>query len=250
MIFKTVILIASVMLGAVLANWFRSGSPSRLKILLAFSGAYLLALAMMHLLPEIFAHQSHDHIDGHDHGHHHNPLPGLLVMLGFLFQVILEMISHGVEHGHAHRELKRPKHNIPIAAMLSLCLHAFIESIPIGTQLHIPEISNKLFWGIALHHIPVGIVLFSLLRERKLSLVLTYSLLMVFAIMAPLGMITGQFLPDINQLNTYATAFVAGIFLHISTTILFEASEDHRFNLVKIASVVVAIIVAWFFSTH
>lgn len=236
------------MLGASLANWFRHGNPLRLKILLAFSGAYLLALAMMHLLPEIFAHQSHE--QEHTHVHHHNPLPGLLVMLGFLFQVVLEMISHGVEHGHAHRELKRPKHNIPLAAMISLCLHAFIESIPIGTQLHIPEISNKLFWGIALHHIPVGIVLFSLLRERKLSLSITYGLLLLFAIMAPLGMFTGQFLPDINQINMYATAFVAGIFLHISTTILFEASEDHRFNLVKIVSVVVAIAVAWLFSTH
>lgn len=248
MIFKTVILIASVMVGALIANWFRHGNPSRLKILLAFSGAYLLALAMMHLLPEIFAHQEHDHSHDHAHGHHHNPLPGLLVMLGFLFQVILEMISHGVEHGHAHKELKRPRHNIPLAAMLSLCLHAFIESIPIGTQLHVPEISNKLFWGIALHHIPVGVVLFSLLRERKLSLPTTYGLLLLFAIMAPLGMVTGQFLPDIHQINMYATAFVAGIFLHISTTILFEASEDHRFNLVKIVSVIVAIAVAWLFS--
>lgn len=236
------------MIGAMAAKWFRSGSRLRLKIMLSFSGAYLLALAMMHLLPEIFAHDHHHH--GHDsHGHNHNPIPGLFVMLGFLFQVILEMVSHGVEHGHAHKELKSPKHNIPLAAMLSLCLHAFIESIPIGTQINNPEVTNKLFWGIALHHIPVGIVLFSLLRERQLTLKTTYSLLMLFAIMAPLGMIFGQFLPEMHQINTYATAFVAGIFLHISTTILFESSEDHRFNLVKIASVIAAIFVAWLFSS-
>jgi hypothetical protein len=28
-------------------------------------------------------------------------------------------------------------------------------------------------------------------------------------------------------------AVVVGIFLHISTTILFESSENHRFNLIK-----------------
>ena len=252
MIFKTFILIASVMLGAMAANWFRSGSKLRLKIMLSFSGAYLLALAMMHLLPEIYGQEPTHHHHDHDHGghaHNYDLIPGLLVMLGFLFQVILEMVSHGVEHGHAHRELKRPKHNIPIAAMLSLCLHAFIESIPIGTQINNPGVTDKLFWGIALHHIPVGIVLFSLLRERKLKLPTTYGLLLLFAIMAPLGMITGEFLPEINKINVYATAFVAGIFLHISTTILFESSEDHRFNIIKIVSVIAAIVVAWVFSS-
>ncbi|TVQ77902.1 MAG: hypothetical protein EA358_05695 [Flavobacteriales bacterium] len=243
MIFKSIVLIAAVMVGALAANWFRSGNPLRLKVMLAFSGAYLLALAMMHLLPEIYTHSGEFH-EEHGH-HHHNPLPGLMVMFGFLFQVILEMVSHGVEHGHAHEVSKKSKHNIPVAALISLCLHAFIESIPIGTQSHNPEVTNRLFWGIALHHIPVGIVLFSLLRDRKLSLKITYSLLMLFAIMAPLGMIFGGYLPEMHQINTYTTAFVAGIFLHISTTILFEASEDHRFNLVKIGSVIAAIALAW-----
>jgi zinc and cadmium transporter len=249
MIFKSLILIASVMIGALAANWFRSGNPLRLKIMLAFSGAYLLALAMMHLMPEIYAHSVEHHDTDHGHHHSHNPLPGLMVMLGFLFQVFLEMISHGVEHGHQHKPQKKTRSNIPFAAFISLCLHAFIESIPIGTQSHNPEITNKLFWAIAIHHIPVGIVLFSLLRDRKLSLKVTYSLLFLFAITAPLGMIFGGYLPNMNEINTYATAFVAGIFLHISTTILFEASEDHRFNLVKIGSVIVAILVAWGFSS-
>jgi hypothetical protein len=32
-------------------------------------------------------------------------------------------------------------------------------------------------------------------------------------------------------------AVVVGIFLHISTTILFESSNNHRFNIIKIATV-------------
>lgn len=32
-------------------------------------------------------------------------------------------------------------------------------------------------------------------------------------------------------------AIVIGIFLHISTTILFESGSDHRFNLYKIVAI-------------
>jgi hypothetical protein len=34
-------------------------------------------------------------------------------------------------------------------------------------------------------------------------------------------------------------AFVIGIFMHISTTILFESSDIHRFNLAKLGAIVV-----------
>jgi hypothetical protein len=39
---------------------------------------------------------------------------------------------------------------------------------------------------------------------------------------------------------------VIGVFLHISTTILFESSEGHKFNLNKILAIIVAITIAYF----
>jgi len=39
---------------------------------------------------------------------------------------------------------------------------------------------------------------------------------------------------------------VAGVLLHVSTTILFETSEGHKFNLVKISLITGAIILAYF----
>ena len=38
---------------------------------------------------------------------------------------------------------------------------------------------------------------------------------------------------------TTLMAFVIGIFMHISTTILFESSDIHRFNFAKLAAIVV-----------
>jgi hypothetical protein len=34
-------------------------------------------------------------------------------------------------------------------------------------------------------------------------------------------------------------ALVVGIFLHISTTILFETEENHKFNMVKFIAIII-----------
>ena len=61
--------------------------------------------------------------------------------------------------------------------------------------------------------------------------------LTLFALMAPLGaFISNLFGQSGNDLSIYFNAMMAiviGIFLHISTTILFESSEQHRFNYLK-----------------
>jgi len=38
---------------------------------------------------------------------------------------------------------------------------------------------------------------------------------------------------------------VIGIFLHVSTTILFEASKNHSFNATKLAVVIAGILIAY-----
>jgi len=34
---------------------------------------------------------------------------------------------------------------------------------------------------------------------------------------------------------------VIGMFLHISTTIIFETSENHKFNLLKLSSIIAGV---------
>jgi hypothetical protein len=41
------------------------------------------------------------------------------------------------------------------------------------------------------------------------------------------------------------SALVIGIFLHVSTTILFESSEGHRFDITKLLAIVSAILLAY-----
>ena len=96
---------------------------------------------------------------------------------------------------------------------------------------------NSLLTGIILHHIPVAIALMSMLLDSGIKKSSAILFLVLFAIMAPLGAFTSSIFGESgNDLSVYFNAMMAiviGIFLHISTTILFESSEHHRFNYLK-----------------
>ena len=64
--------------------------------------------------------------------------------------------------------------------------------------------------------------------------------------MAPAGYYFSETLSNggIGNLQHYFNRImgvVIGIFLHISTTILFEASDDHKFNLRKTVAVLIGV---------
>ena len=59
-----------------------------------------------------------------------------------------------------------------------------------------------------------------------------YFCLIIFAVMAPIGVAVGS-LPALAPYTPQLLAVVIGIFMHVATTILFESSEDHHYNLQK-----------------
>ncbi len=59
----------------------------------------------------------------------------------------------------------------------------------------------------------------------------------LFAVMAPLGMAISSH-SHLGDYSRELMAFVIGIFMHISTTILFEASDAHKFNVAKLGAIV------------
>lgn len=193
-----------------------------LKLLLSFSGAYLFSISVLHLIPEIYTAT--------------NKTVGIYILLGFFLQIFLEFFSEGIEHGHVHIHHHHEK-AFPITVMISLSIHSFLEGMPLTQKLVASsEIYNTFLTGILLHNIPISIALMTLLLGSKLSKQSAIIWLVVFAIMAPLGAITNQFISigiDTTAYMNNVMGVVIGIFLHISTTILFESSENHRFNFLK-----------------
>jgi zinc transporter ZupT len=98
---------------------------------------------------------------------------------------------------------------------------------------------NSLLLGILFHQLPVAIALMTLLINTKLTNLQSWIVLMLFGIMTPIGVVIGMFtLPGEVGLDYHVIlAIVVGMFLHISTTIIFETSENHKFNLLKLVSI-------------
>lgn len=222
--------LVSVLLGYAVALVLKPTKKRNLKLLLAFSGSFLLSMTVMHLLPEIYEASHHE---GHDHSHE----IGIFIMVGILFQIILEFFSKGAEHGHVHGH--HEIHHIPWALFASLCIHAFFEGFPVGHH-------HDLAIGIAIHHLPIAIILTSFFVNAHLNKKAIFLFMVTFALMTPLGTFASEYLTVLNDYYIQITAVVIGILFHISSTIIFEASENHKFNVAKISMIVLGILLAWF----
>ncbi len=207
--------------------FFARIKPVVLKLLLAFSGAYLFALCVLHLIPEVYSTPSGN--------------IGIYILIGFFLQIILEIFSEGIEHGHIH--VHKHQHNaFPFALMIGLCVHSFLEGMPLVQHFSDEKVRNSLLTGIILHHIPVAIALTSMLLDSGIKKGSALFYLVLFACMAPLGagtstLISGNSIISMSSYFDKIMAIVIGIFLHISTTILFETSEQHRFNYYKLITI-------------
>ncbi len=228
MTLNVTILFISALLGG-LSIYVIGLNEKNIKSLLVFAGAYLFSITVIHILPELF-HFGRNGLD-----------VGLAILAGFFFQQVLEYFTSGVEHGHLHHHNKEHGHSkfSGFSLMVALCLHAFLE----GTLIAYPEVFGEshhvgsLLFGVVLHKVPAALALMTILScqfgNRKTQL----ALLLLFAISSPVGLVFGSFMELLGLLNTSGMVllfgFVAGNFLHISTTIFIESSPNHAFGWKK-----------------
>ncbi|HDY90478.1 MAG TPA: zinc/iron permease [bacterium] len=212
-----ILLFLSALLSGLAVFLFKTKNENSIKLLLAFSGAYLFAICLLHLIPDTYSQG--------------NASIGIYILIGFFLQILLEFFSGGIEHGHIHIH-KESKLVFPSTLLVSLCIHAFVEGMPLGNTINYQG-NNPLLIGIILHKIPIAFVLMSMLLQLNAKKQTAIVFLILFALMAPLGVLTSNLIGDMEQYFDKIMAIVIGIFLHISTTILFESSEYHRFNLYK-----------------
>lgn len=218
-----VLLFSSVAIGYIIALMLKTRELKQMSIILAFSGAFLLSITVFELLPQVFEQPTKN--------------IGIFIMAGILLQIFLEFFSKGAEHGHVH--LHSETKSFPWLLFLSLSIHALLEGFPISHN-------NDLLWGIMVHKVPVAIILSFFFIKANYSKRVTISFLFLFALMTPLGNLLATSTAFAQEHETQIAAVVIGILLHVSTTILFESSKDHKFNLVKLLTIIGGIALAYF----
>ena len=157
-------------------------------------------------------------------------------MGGILIQIILEFFSKGAEHGHIH--IHEHETAFPWLLFVSLCIHSFLEGFPIHQH-------NDMVYGVLIHKIPIAALITSYLLHSSFSKFQIGLFLTVFASMTPLGTLISNHVDLLASYVYYINAIVIGIFFHISTIILFESSEGHKFNLSKLVVIVLGVVVAY-----
>jgi zinc transporter ZupT len=227
----------------------RKSKSTNFRLLLVFAGSYLFAITVIHILPELYS----KHADFR--------FIGIFVLAGFFLQQLLEYFTSGIEHGHIHTgdehhdHLHGHDHNhtkkaSALVLLMALCVHAFLE----GGMLAQPVDGmgpaydmNAILLGIALHRAPAAFALMTVLTAQLKSRTKAVPYLLGFSLAAPVGLFLSSYLTDHEILSAtgliYLYALVSGNFLHISTTIVFESSPEHRFNAMKM---IVAVIGALF----
>jgi len=101
-------------------------------------------------------------------------------------------------------------------------------------------------YGVLIHKIPIAALIGLFLLKSSYSKLQITGFLIVFAVMTPLGTLISNTVPSIANYVNLINAVVIGIFLHISTTILFETGEGHKFNLSKLVAICLGILIAYF----
>ena len=229
-----IILFSAVIFGVIIGDFIKPRKTLK-QLFLTFSGAFLLAITVFHLLPEVY-HNGEEKI-------------GFFIMLGVFTQILLEFVSKGIEHAHepnAHGH----NHAFTLPMFISISIHAFLEGAPVADHAHhqhvIHEISNPVLMGIFIHKVPIASIIYVAFRENGYSKTISFILIAIFGLMSPAGTFLANHVPSIINYATQINAVVIGIFLHISTTILFESSSGHKFNSAKLIVITLATALVYF----
>lgn len=209
-------------IGFLIAYFIKSNAIA-IKLLLSFSGAFLLSITVFEFLPHLYQQ--------------HLLYTGPMIMLGIVIQLLLEYLSKGAEHGHLH--LPENQYQFPYLLFISLCLHSLLEGYPIHHHDH-------MLYGVVIHKVPVAVIISSFLLNSNLSKIKIALFIILFGIMTPLGAFINEHVTSLKTYEPYINAMVVGVLLHVSTTILFESSKNHQFNTKRFLAIILGIVIAFF----
>lgn len=214
--------------------WFVIKAPNNRKwiyLFLSAGGAFLMTIIFTHILPELFERIPNT--------------AGYFLLGGFLVQIFLENYSRGIEHGHAHNTGSR---RLLLISYFALCIHALLEGMPLASVFFssTTEFHQHLTAGIMLHKVPVAITLAMLLnksgmRTQNAAVWLT-GFIMCTILGSGIQYLIGENAGDAaTDLMFMSLGLTVGILLHVSTTILFESSDQHRLSTSRIIVIAVGI---------
>lgn len=219
--FTEVLLAVLAGLGDIVGGWI--GFNTRLgkitpRYIIGFAAGILISLTFLNILPELNIKAT-----------------GWIVGLGFFVFYIIEKLVML----HACGEAECKIHKLSGITVFGMALDNVVDGVGIAVgYLTNPWLGILITIGVLIHEVPQGITSSVIMKHEKYSHTRAYSILLLAAVLYPIGAILSSFLPA--GFNEVALAFIAGDFLYIGASDLLP--EAHKqFNLRVILSVLLGV---------
>jgi len=215
---------------------------------LAFSGGFLLAVALLHILPEAVSL---------------TPRAPIFIVTGYFLVYLAEHAFAGHAHGsgsepHGPHPLIGPHEcdgdGHPVragaawSAAIGLLLHSFFDGAAIAAALTArPATGWLVFLAVALHKIPEGYSMAEIMLNSSASRTTAFSLAAGLGCASLAGtLVTALAITGISGVGGIVLAVAGGMFLHIAATDLLPTTSRIRGLKVMTATLAGAVVVIAF----
>ncbi len=214
-------------LGGVLVTAHASRRDLPLRVLVAFGGGFMLAVAMLEMLPDAA---------GVEHGM-------VAVLIGYLAvhltQHMLTPHFHFGEENHAHAMVNR---GVGVMALVGLLPHSFFDGVAIASGFMLDRSAGLLiFLAVLLHKVPTGVSLASVMLASGNN---TRSTLAAVSAVGAATVVGALLTPQIAPLATYGIGLAGGVTIYVAASNLIPECQREKGWLVP-GGVFLGVVAFW-----
>ena len=222
----------------VILYFFQNINQKVLHLLIALGAGTMFSVALVHILPEALEESSY---------------AVYAFALGFLFIYLLEEIltthSHDHHHhDHTHEDPHEHYRHLVLVAWIAIFIHTLFDGLGIRAGFSIDtKVGMSILAGVAIHQIPVSLSVASMLRESMMKRKTQISLMVIFALAAPLGfLISDGFVEHLSPAMVgIATALAGGSLLYVSNVELLpmiHSQSSRKMKYITVSLFVIGVI--------
>ncbi len=190
---------------------FKHISSRILSSCIAFWAGVMLSVSLVHILGESLEN---------------NKLSIYFFLFWFLFLYLFEELftphKHDHVHGdHSHEDSHEHYNHIALIAWAWISLHTLFDWLGIQWGFSLSQVVGySVLFGVAIHQIPISLSLAAIFSQSNLSRKIQFTLLGIFALMAPFGFFVSKiFLSFLTEsASVFLVAFAWGSLLYIATS--------------------------------
>jgi zinc and cadmium transporter len=188
------------LLGALAVTSHSRWSVRALETMIALSAGFMLAVALVDILPEAMA------LGGHT--------AGLVALLGF---VLVHLTQHTLaRHFHFGEETHAVSAAVSGSALAGLMLHTFVDGVAIASGFQVSAALGFLvFMAILLHKLPEGLAISSLFLAAGAGRARALAAAGALGIATVLGVLLTE---HVRVLGTHGLALSAGVTLYVGAS--------------------------------